>query len=251
MRILYCIVHDPDQKLPAEVSASVGIEGKPLEFLSQAGVTAVTSILSAEKIPTDIKTLLAYQKVIDFFFKHHTLIPMRFGTIAGDSRQLAKHLADKDDYYKKLLTELAGCVEMGVRIPCSKAGSDAAIEHAANAARDTAKAGGKKSGRTFLAARKAYYESKERVSATGKQAAAELKEALQGLYMKSKVEFQRPDFSGIVPGQPREDMVSVSFLVLRGNLQQFQDLFRKLYGERRECTLSGPWPPYTFVMEHG
>ncbi len=247
MKILYCIILNPNEVLTADMNAVSGLEGQPLEQVSAVGLSAVTSNLNGEKPPTDIKALLAYQKVIDFFFARQTLIPMRFGTTVSNSQQLVGHLGDKAVYYKNLLAEIEDCVEIGVRITSCQSRSAAVM---GDTIVEPEKTGGKPSGRAFLEARKAYFADQEQISAAAKGAVNNLKNFLSGLYVKIRVESRRPNFAGITPGESHENMVAINFLVRREHLQHFKDIFRQADANQPETfTLSGPWPPYNFVVD--
>lgn len=248
MRILYCIVADPAQRLAEFTAGLEGIEGHPVECFSSSGLTGVTTPLSSGKVAPSAESLLAHQKLVDAIFQHNNLIPMRFGTIVKSADELMEHLNQNASQYQVLLAELENCVEMGVRILCAADTPAKPLEPGASA-KESAEA--KPTGREFLSRRKTYYDNKEQLSNAEKTRVDELKAALRGLYVTCKIEARQQKSAGIIPAPADgRKLISAYFLVQRSLLPQFKTALHALpVCDSRSFSLSGPWPPYNFVVE--
>lgn len=248
MRVLYCIVADPAQRLSEFTAGLEGIEGQPVDCFSSSGLTGVTTPLSSDKIVPSAESLLAHQKLVDAIFQHNNLIPMRFGTIVKSADELMEHLNQNAAQYQMLLAELDNCVEMGVRI-LSAADAPAKPHEPVASAQETAEA--KPTGREFLSRRKTYYDNKELMSNAEKALIDELKAALRELYVTCKIEARQPNSAGIIPATvDGRKLISAYFLVQRSLLPQFKAALQALpVCDSRSFSLSGPWPPYNFIVK--
>jgi hypothetical protein len=141
----------------------------------------------------------------------------------------------------------------------------------------------KTSGKAYLAARKDHYAQKECLTEAGNEIAEQFRAALTGLFVKCKVEtpsiFNR---QSSIPGPDlayrhrakekwnvegaevmansnygraraganlQSPMLSLYFLVPRKSIGKFREVFRRLScAEPARLLLSGPWPPYNFVL---
>lgn len=114
-RFIYCMVERGEEAYPF-----TGLEGAKLETISYGKIAAVVSALKT----TDFD-LLSKEAVIESIFKHqeinrrvfqsHTVVPVRFGTIADDPRQVRDLLRKVYLQVKAALKRLEGKIELVVR----------------------------------------------------------------------------------------------------------------------------------------
>jgi hypothetical protein len=192
-----------------------------LVLIRSGGLAAVASV--CEHADQEVEAVLGFGNIIERIHQHTTIIPLRYGTMLPDAEAVAGHLSAMAGYYRERLAELAGCAEMGVRLPMSKPFNDnTAIPPATT-------------GRAYLQALKRKYSASEQAECE----AAALNEALAGLYRQQRGE------AGLFNG---EHMYLVSYLVERGSLPAFRDRLEALSASGKlKGLISGPWPPYNFA----
>jgi hypothetical protein len=189
--------------------------------IRSGGLLALTGV--CETVSQEVEAVLGFGNIIERIHRHTTIIPMRYGTLLPDALAVAEHLTAMAGYYRERLAELAGCEEMGVRLPMSKPFSDSAPIPQAT------------TGRAYLQALKRKYSASEQAECE----AAALNEALAGLYRKQRGE------AGLFNG---ETMYLVSYLVERESLPAFRERLEALSASGKlKGLISGPWPPYNFA----
>jgi hypothetical protein len=176
-----------------------------------------------------VDDLVAYAKVVEAFNRGETVVPMRYGCRFSGVSEVRAWVRKGAAQLRTLLHRVDGCVEMGVRAllaetrpPASSARSAAAV-----AARP---------GAAYLSARRrelALAQHSDRIAQT-------VREALSGRFRECVAETGR---------WGRGPMVSLYFLVERGQLHAFRDAFGRITSAPGALMLSGPWPPYNFVCD--
>jgi hypothetical protein len=253
------------------------VGGQPVFPVAIKGISAAVSEISSAHLAPDVPRVMAYKKVIELFHGDRTVIPMRYGCVLRDTLQVIQLLKGNARRYESLLKELDGCVEMGIRVLIDDC--RLSIEDLRNAEFGTQNSElenfdpqsaiqnpkSKITGRAYLAARKDHYEQEERITEAKNKIAGQFRAALTGLFVKCKIETpsmlsrqsatKKGDNSPINNQQSQIDdrqspMLSLYFLVPGKSIDPFRQVFRRL-GRRMETTkllLSGPWPPYSFVL---
>lgn len=226
----------------------MGVDGQPVFLIVRNRVGAAVSTIeyAAERIP-DISQILAYEKVNEAFHHDHSIIPMRFGCLFDNERQIAGMLKERGNEYRSLLEEIGDCVEMGVRVLISaNASNDNSRPLSLQAA--NCKPEAPSSGRDFLAALKVKHAPRERVAKEMAQVVEQCRVTFSGLFVKFKEEYPRH------PARQQsefQDLYSLYFLVHRDAVTPFRVAFQALCsGQVNKFLLSGPWPPYNFVLPH-
>ena len=261
-RLIYCIFNSREDQEPAPL---VGVGGEPLSLIANNGLIAAVSRLGHADLTPDISRLLTYRKVIESFHQKHTVIPMRYGCVLDGETEVIRLLEERRNEYKALLKELEGCVEMGIRVLNAEC---------ARPPRLSARDGGQgmriaeseiqnpkcedphsmTSGRAFLAARKAHYAQEERFDKENSLIIERCRSAFAGLFVKCKTEthtFRTPQSAVRTPYSAFRNpmLLSLYFLVPRRSVDTFRRVFRHIdCGESVKLLLSGPWPPYNFVL---
>ncbi len=220
--LFYCIMKDRmDMSLPG-IS---GVNGQPLFSVAGSGLRAVASEYGREGA-INIAGLMAFSKVVEACQELTTIIPMRFGCVLSEKKQLFSHLNHNRIMYEEILKKLHGCVEMGIRI------MDTGTPPRETTPPDPS--GSQTSGLSFLNSRKSFYSRIHKLTWTQKQLADDCRKLFSGLCKSFKVE-QSP-------------VLSLYFLIPGDSVEAFQQTFGRLMTSTKyKMLLSGPWPPYNFV----
>jgi len=232
--LLYCIFRGPAQPSPG---MPPGVGGKPVFVLSQNGLSAGLSELAESDLVPGISQILAYEAVIDDFYRDRTVIPVRYGCQLEDTSVALRLLERHRDEYAALLAELEGMTEMGIHVLLDRSGPE--TESDAGPVSPQPFCPLCESGAAYLAAQRQHYLGLDRAALDERLLVDELWGSLAGLYVRRKVEL--PDFA-------RSRLLSLYFLVPRASVESFRRAARHLRPkESIKLLLSGPWPPYNFV----
>jgi hypothetical protein len=239
--LCYCVLHPPGPALP---QALKGVGDQPVYQVGPGRLRAAVSRMAPADLAPDLAKVRAYGQVVGTFHRHGTVIPLRYGCILDQEPQVIQWLEERQSHYESLLQELDGCVEMGLRV-LLPAVALAPLALAAAAGREVSgpEPGAPplpppRPGQAYLTARKAHYAHQDRWTAEYRRAAARYLDQFAGLAVKSKIESPTP----------RLPLLSLYFLVPRGQLASFRQAFRPCSRtEPARLLLSGPWPPYNFV----
>jgi len=247
--LVYGIVPTSGTQSPKGI---VGVDGQSVFLLSHNGITAVVSRVKRDDAIPSLSRLLAYKGAVEAFHRGNMtggMIPMRYGCMADDKTHIRSLLRKNRVHYTKLLKELAGCVEMGIRVlisECRVRSAECKISatHTPHSSLRNPKPDS--SGRAYLAARKTHYLQKEQSSKQMEQFIERFRAIFSGLFVKWKAEVAS---TGSFPsGSGTRQVVSIYFLVPRDSLDRFRAAFRQAgTGENVKLLMSGPWPPYNFV----
>lgn len=254
--LLYCIFNTPaedDLCLRSKAESFQGVGGQPVLLVSNKGLTAAITAIEVSDLTPDIPKLLAYKKVIEIFHRDRSVIPVRYGSLFSEESQLIQLLGEREILYKTLLTEMAGCVEMGIRtlIPKSERANTETGMHALGAKSHnpqfpTDNSQSPRTGRAYIATLKAKYTQESQLNRETKEIMSRVYEMFTGLFVKCQTEstlllpFSSPPL--------RTPLLSLYFLIPKGMVEAFRQTFQKLIlREGAKFLLSGPWPPYNFV----
>lgn len=242
--LLYCIFRSQE---PQEPKSLLGVDAQPVFLVAKNGLSAVISGTKYGALTPNIPRILAYKKVIESLHRNHTVIPMRYGSLLEKELQVLQLLEERGTKFMALLRELEGCVEMGIRVLLSDSGFR--ISDSATLIRPYPITNPQSSnpGRSFIAARKAHYAREEQSSKETDMVFQRCRAAFSGLFVKCKEEYSRFNISYI---SSRNPLHSLYFLVPRKSLESFRQVFRQItFRESAKLLLSGPWPPYNFVLD--
>jgi len=257
--LVYCVFFAEPHPAPSGVE---GLDARAVSVVSRGGLGAVTSEVDAAPTPS-LERVTTYERVVETFFKDRTVVPMRFGSVLESNDEVVRVLDERRALFEAQLHELAGCVEMGVRV--------AVPPHVGKPAprreRPAPPAG---PGRAWLEARAKSLEPDPRRDEDVSALVERYRLAFRGLYKRLEVGTPTqlklvvnpsgkvalvPAGSGGVPDATAESQgpatVSLSFLVPREQEQAFRRAFERAGGEAGASHLSGPWPPYSFTSPRG
>jgi len=232
--LLYCIFRSPAQPTPG---IPPGVGGKPVFALAQDGLSAGLSELVESALVPDISQTLAFERVVEHFYRDLTVIPVRYGCQLEDASEARGLLERHRDKYAALLDGLEGLGEMGIHVLLDSSG--AGTENDARPVPTESFPLPCNSGAAYLAAKRQRYLGLDRAAPHERLLVEELWASLAGLYVRRKVTF---------PDSDRSRLLSLYFLVPRASVESFRRAARHLHPkESVKLLLSGPWPPYNFV----
>ena len=181
------------------------------------------------------KFALAHASAIEFFFRRAPVVPLKLFTLFSSDERAVSDLRRRRDKLKRLLKQVQGREEWGVRVtiapapPASRAGSSVA------------------SGREYLETKKHQRDRKRTVPREASKTASSLFHALGKL--ASSV--SRQAFPPAPKGRPL--VAGASFLVPVGRRAAWRKRVAQasaaLTKSGSQLDLTGPWPPYHFVTE--
>lgn len=234
--LVYCIFQTPGE---APGPCPLGVDGAPISLVEADGLSAAVSggVASADE-PPGISRLLAYERVVEAFHCHWAILPMRYGCLLPGVAEVRALLRQNHQAYEAVLRELEGRTELSIRIAL-----EAEIVGAPERA-DPPESAPALGGRAYLDRRKRYYAAMDQ-SARRQQALGErCRAALAGFFVRCKAEAPtaaHPLF--------RRPLLSLYFLVEREQVEAFRQVFHTLTQKMgAQMLLSGPWPPYNFVL---
>ena len=230
--LLYAIFRGP---WPPELTLPAGVAGQPVAVLEHPDLGAAVSALAQAGAPADVPCLLAHEQVVEFFFRHRTVIPLRYGAVVGEQREVKALLETHQAEYRALLHALDGCAEMGIQLLLDGSPGRAQTDSAAVAPAQLRSA--EPPGASYLLAKKLSYRSADRMVQRESELVEEISASVAGLFVRRKVE--RPS---------RDRLLRLYFLVPRAAVECFRRTSRQSSRNQPvKLLLSGPWPPYNFV----
>jgi len=229
--LLYCIFRRQSEG-PGEVPSAV--DGSPVRFVEADGLCAAVSEIDCIDPSAHMSAAIAYHRVIESFHRRFTVIPFRFGTILCEKAEIENVLRKKSRRYGELLQELEGCDEMGIRVLLNHAHEPAGTRPADER---SSSPGGACSGKAYLEARASHYSIESLEEQANAARTARFCAVFHGMFTKFKSDISEPG------------LVSLYFLVPRDCLARFREAFAGMGPQEPDkIMLSGPWPPYNFVL---
>ena len=93
----------------------IGGRGDECRTVHHEGLAAVVSVSPARKYKVSRDNLLAHEKVIEAVMLSHTVLPVRFCTIAKNEAKVKLILAREYDRFLDLLSKMEGKRELGIK----------------------------------------------------------------------------------------------------------------------------------------
>jgi hypothetical protein len=233
--LLYCVFRG---RLPAALEISKGVGGERVFTANYNTLGAALSTLAEPESPPEISKLLVYEAVVESFYRHLTVIPMRYGCQVGCPYEAVNLLRENYDAYGALLGELEGLAEMGIKVLLDHPRAEAETDRLAIPP-EWFPPRSSMSGAAYLDAKKLHYLGAQQETMAQHALVENLCDLLNGIFVRHKVEF---------PSSRRSCLLSLYFLVPRDSVECFRRATRGFpQNESMKLLLSGPWPPYNFV----
>ena len=210
-----------------------GIGGQPVFIVANNRLSAAVSKIAFSELVPAVPRILIYKKVVESFHRDFTVIPMRYGCVFNKEYQIVNFLEERTKQFETLLKELDGNVEFGIRIFFEM--NQQEETHATHEILNSPTCW-----RTYLAARKAHYVQEETVNKEIRLMIERCCNAFKGLFIKYRVENQI---------DKNLQLISLYFLISRKCMESFRSVFQHISCDKSvKFLLSGPWPPYNFVL---
>ena len=110
---IYCIVGTGEARNFGPIG--IGDRGDPVTTIAYRDLGAVVSSIPMTKYVVSKENMISHEKVIEAVMKDHTLLPVRFYTVAPNAEEIRSLLRRRYMEFKKLLRELDNKVELGLK----------------------------------------------------------------------------------------------------------------------------------------
>jgi ribosomal protein L35 len=186
------------------------------------------------------RVAVAHEAVIESFTAATAVLPMKLFTIFTSDDRALEHVRDQRARIAALVKRVANQQEWGVRVVLDR-------RQPPKRSKKTA-AGGVSTGAAYLSHKKAQRDASRELESRARDIVAELFDRLA-----AKAGDARKRSASELPAAGGTLLLDAAFLVPRGRATVFKTsaareskaLAREGYG----LTLTGPWPPYTFVQD--
>jgi len=188
--------------------------------------------------------------IIGLLMEYSTVIPFRFGTIYNTREGLKEFVRDYSESLMGNFERIEGCEEWAVKIYCNRKALSEQIDDLSIEASDLEKQIMASSpGKAFLLRRKKTDLIENEVNRLTKTYGQEFYDEINKLCEASALNNLLPkELTG------RDDMMilNVAFLVRKNKVDEFSAAIKSLklkYNELGfDIELTGPWPPFSFIM---
>ncbi len=118
--LIYAIlwVKDDSARPDSLLKKMKGISGEDLFQISFDKITVVVSNIDKRNIIADSSRALAFARVIEALWKHHTLLPMRFGSVVESADAVMQVLKRNVSGIQANLRSLENKLEFGLKVFC-------------------------------------------------------------------------------------------------------------------------------------
>ena len=163
---------------------------------------------------------------------HISILPVRYGTVLADEEAVGHFLGNRCEDLLRDLVRVEGTGEIGLRVDLADPATPPPSRN-----QDVKDLPAISPGQ-YLALRRQRYEWKDRLDRRARLAAENFVQAVHGLYREWRA------LTSTMPA-----IVRLAFLVPRDLWGAFRERLEATMPEQasRQCTLLGPWPPYSFV----
>jgi hypothetical protein len=195
------------------------------------------------------KAAVAHEAVVEHFVDADAVLPMKLFTIFTSDERALRHLSGERSRLTATVKRVAKHQEWGVRVLLDRAAAMADAERRTDGKRRSAGSDSKaSSGLAYLSRKKAHRDASAELATKARDTVAALYDRLA-----AKARLARRRSAREMPAQGGSLLLDAAFLVPRSRSQSFRALAareaRALAPQGYAVTLTGPWPPYTFVQD--
>lgn len=251
---LYCVTKTKPGKTNFK---DKGIRIYPIYF---RGTYAIVSKVSAEEFGeenlkkklTDMEwveeNVRKHEEIVEEIMQYMTVLPFKFGTVFQTEKNVEKLLKAQDRKFKRLIANLEGKEEWGIKIYCDLAKFKKVLEEKDKEIKK------KKEEITSAGKGKAYFLRKKRDEFIRNIIDERISEYTLDSFDRLKRTSTEAEINRILPKEVTEKndkmVLNAAFLVNKKRIREFNSIVEYLkekYGDKGltfDCT--GPWPPYNF-----
>jgi hypothetical protein len=192
---------------------------------------------------------MRHERVVDYFAKRASVVPLRFGVIYLDAAGVEQMLAERSDELRAAIERLRGREEWGVNVYCDRKALMEAISSISPLLQEMNEQTAQASpGQAYLIRKKMdsmrSTEARSEVRRAVERIEQELKEASEGA---GRLRLLKDE-----AGEHGELVGKLAFLVDRERFEEFRRAAERLADEAAgagfRLELTGPWPAYNFVV---
>ncbi|HKB10741.1 MAG TPA: GvpL/GvpF family gas vesicle protein [Vicinamibacterales bacterium] len=254
---VYCLVSARTRPRLTRVPAGLPGAGKPRLLDVEPGLFAVCADAPLDEFgETSIsrgladlewvsRAAVAHEAVVEAFIGETAVLPMKLFTIFMSDERVLDHVRSDRQHVATMIKRVANHQEWGVRVRLDRQHATAA------AAPGRARTGAlriKSSGIAYLTEKKAQRDAAAERAAHARQTIAALFDRLS-----ARARDARRRTASELPMEGGPLLLDAAFLVPRARAAAFQTLTareaKSLERQGYGLTVSGPWPPYTFVKD--
>jgi Gas vesicle synthesis protein GvpL/GvpF len=185
------------------------------------------------------RAAVAHERVVEAFSDQRSVVPMKLFTIFTSDDRAVEQVRGDRQRVDAIVKRVANQTEWGIRVTLDRAGIP----------RDQRKPAARPgSGAGYLSQKKAQRDAAVELAEHARETVAELYDRLAS---RSRLARRRTATELPVDGGPM--LLDAAFLVPRARAVAFRALVdreaRRLARFGYRLTMTGPWPPYTFVKE--
>jgi len=112
-KYLYCIISTSQDRNFGPIG--IGGRGDIVSAISSNELAGVISNSPMDRYEISRENLTTHEEVIEEVMKDYTVLPVRFGTIAGNAEDIRRLLQQRHLEFKNLLHEMDNKIELGVK----------------------------------------------------------------------------------------------------------------------------------------
>jgi hypothetical protein len=220
----------------------IGLGSQEVETIASRDLSAVISNAPLGKYVVSKENLLAHERVLERVMNEHTVLPVKFCTIAANAEEIRRLLERRHLELKHLLRDLDGKVELGVKALWRN--MDLIFQEMVDGNEEVKRLKAE-------IAEKPFRQSHSQRIAIGQmvQAALEAKKEQEGEELLNGMKRISVDYR-LCKTIGDKMLLNAAFLVDRNREREFDDQMERLdlrYRERMKFIYVGPVPPYNFV----
>ncbi len=247
---LYCVIAAPAP--PRVARAPRGLPGlrAPRALEIDRGLYAIVADAPRRRYNEDAvnqgladldwvaRAAVAHEAVVEHFFDARAVLPATLLTLFESDERAIAHLRRQRSRLKAAARRVGGQVEWGVRMLFDPARAPGSA--------DPARGGVRLTGAAYLRAKRVRQHARNRLTATARQAAARTfaRLARKARAARKRVRATPASAEGTL-------LLDAAFLVPRSRERVFRSMAAReaesLARDGYVLTLTGPWPPYSFV----
>jgi len=194
------------------------------------------------------KGVRQHEKIIEEIMKEGTVLPFKFGTIFQTEKNVEKLLKEQNEEFKKIIENLNGKEERGLKMYCNlkefKLAFEKEDERVKEKDKEIASAG---KGKAYFLKKKKEELMKNAINEKISEYTKDSFERLKSVSYEAKV-------NKILPKEVTEkdeDMVlNAAFLIAAKRVKEFDNIVKylkmKYFDKGLSFDYTGPWPPYNF-----
>jgi hypothetical protein len=187
------------------------------------------------------RAAVAHEAVVESFIDAAAVLPMKLFTMFTTDERAVEHIRAERPRIVSLLKRLSNQHEWGVRVVLDRS-------RAVKAHTPRTRAAAPASGLAYLALKKAQRDSARELAERAQETVADLYDRLA-----SKARVAKRRGANELPAQGGPLLLDAAFLVPRSRTASFRALAareaKSLAPHGYDVTLTGPWPPYSFVQD--